>query len=160
MEDNELVLEPVKQEARVFEKIYLDLQDDEMQFSNPTFKDLYYTIIDTLNQDPDFPLESFINKVDTKNANEITTILMEDERYALANWQTKNIFPKEKDTTVSQLVSETILSLRCFLIEQKVSEFKQETLNNKAQVNREVLDEVKDYSGLKTLLSRKLNRVL
>lgn len=159
-EDNELVLEPVKQEARVFEKIYLDLQDDEMQFSNPTFKDLYYTIIDTLNQDPDFPLESFINTVDPKNANEITTILMEDERYALANWQTKNIFPKEKDTTIAQLVSETILSLRCFLIEQKVSEFKQETLNNKAEVNREVLEEVKDYSGLKMLLSRKLNRVL
>ncbi|WP_250434823.1 DNA primase [Hanstruepera flava] len=159
-EKNELILEPVKQEARVFEKIYLDLQDDEMQFSNPTFKDLYYTIIDTLNQDPDFPLESFINKVDPKNANEITTILMEDERYTLANWHSKNIFPKEKNQTIAQLVSETILSLRCFLIEQKVSEFKQETLENKAQVNREVLEEVKDYSGLKMLLSRKLNRVL
>ncbi|WP_223034829.1 DNA primase [Hanstruepera marina] len=159
-EKNELILEPVKQEARVFEKIYLDLQDDEMQFSNPTFKDLYYIIIDTLNQDPDFPLESFINKVDPKNANEITTILMEDERYTLANWESKNIFPKEKNQTIAQLVSETILSLRCFLIEQKVSEFKQETLENKTEVNREVLEEVKDYSGLKMLLSRKLNRVL
>lgn len=159
-DDSELVLEPVKQEARVFEKIYLDLQDDEMQFSNSTFRDLYYTIIDTLNQDPDYPLESFINTVDPENANEITTILMEDERYSLSNWHSKNIFPKEKDSTIAQLVSETILSLRCFLIEQKVSEFKQETLKNKAEVNREVLEEVKDYSGLKMLLSRKLNRVL
>lgn len=159
-DNNELVLEPVKQEARVFEKIFLDLQDDEMQFSNETFRVLYYTIIDTLNQNPDFPLEGFINTVDQKTASEITTILMEDERYVLANWESKNIFPKEKNKTIAQLVSETILSLRCFLIEQKVNEFKQETLNITNDGNRNVLEEVKDYSGLKMLLSRKLNRVL
>ena len=157
---SELVLEPLKQESRVFEKIYLDLQEDEMQFSNETFKALYYTIIDTLNQNPDYPLESFINTVDQNTASEITTILMEEERYTLADWHSKNIFPKEKSKTISQLVSETILSLRCFLIEQKVNEFKQETLKNAADVNRNVLEEVKDYSGLKMLLSRKLNRVL
>ena len=71
-----------------------------------------------------------------------------------------NIFPKEKITTVAQLVSETILSLRCFLIDQKVKEFQQETLKNKIDTNRNILEEVKDYSGLKMLLSRKLNRVL
>src|SRR5690606_30142538 len=41
----DLVLEPVKQTANVFEKVFLDLQDDEMEFSNPHFKTLYYTII-------------------------------------------------------------------------------------------------------------------
>ena len=93
-------------------------------------------------------------------ANEITTILMEDERYALDDWNRMNIFPKEKSHSIAQLVSETILSLRCFLIDQKVKEFQQETLQNKIDTNRNVLEEVKDYSGLKMLLSRKLNRVL
>ncbi|MGB1307600.1 MAG: DNA primase [Oceanihabitans sp.] len=157
---NELILEPVIHQARVFEKVYLDLQDDEMQFSNSQFKSLYYTIIDTLNQNPDFALEHFVNTLEPEMANEITSILMEDERYSLSNWESKNIFPKGKEQTIAQLVSETILSLRCFLIEQKVSEFKQETIENKTEVNRNILEEVKDYSSLKMLLSRKLNRVL
>ena len=157
---NELVLEPVKQQAKVFEKIYLDLQDDEMEFTNVQFKKLYYSIIDTLNQNPDFAIEQFVNTVEQEVATEISTILMEDERYSLSDWHSKNIFPKEKEQSIAQLVSETILNLRCFLIDQKVTEFMQETLANKSEVNRSVLEQVKDYSSLKMLLSRKLSRVL
>ncbi len=159
-EEGNLILEPITQEAKVFEKIYLDLQDDEMQFSNEQFKILYYNIVDTLNQDPGFPIENFVHTLDQSLAGEVTSILMEDERYSLSDWERKNIFPKNKQETISQLVSETILNLRCFLIEQKVNEFKQKTLEQKGEINREVLEEVKDYSGLKMLLSRKLNRVL
>tara|TARA_R110000868_G_scaffold8606_28_gene44388 strand:- start:802 stop:2760 length:1959 start_codon:yes stop_codon:yes gene_type:complete len=159
-EKGQLVLEPVINQAKVFEKIFLDLQDDEMEFSNEQFKSLYYTIIDTLNQNPDFQLKNFINVVDSEMANEISTILMEDERYSLDDWERMNIFPKEKTKNIAQLVSETILSLRCFLIDQKVIEFQQKTLQNKTEVNKNILEEVKDYSGLKMLLSRKLNRAL
>ncbi len=159
-EKNELILEPVKHQTKVFEKIYLDLQDDEMQFTNEQFKNLYYTIIDTLNQNPDFAIEQFVNTVEQDVANEISSILMEDERYSLSDWHSKNIYPKQKDQSVAQLVSETILSLRCFLIDQKVKEFMQQTLANRSEVNKNVLEEVKDYSSLKMLLSRKLNRVL
>ncbi len=155
-----LVLEPVVNEAKVFEKVFLDLQEDEMEFTNANFKTLYYTIIDKLNQNPDFELKNFINSVDSEMGNEISHILMEDERYTLDNWQRMNIYPKEKMHSVAQLVSETILSLRCFLIDQKVKEFQQETLHNKIDSNRNILEEVKDYSSLKMLLSRKLNRVL
>ncbi|WP_166963179.1 DNA primase [Yeosuana marina] len=155
-----LVLEPVINTAKVFEKIFLDLQEDEMEFTNPKFKTLYYTIIDTLNQNPEFQLKTFINTVDADMANEITTILMEDERYTLDDWERMQIFPKEKKHSVAQLVSETILSLRCFLIDQKVKEFQQKTVANKAEINKSILEEVKDYSGLKMLLSRKLNRAL
>ncbi len=156
----QLVLEPVINTAKVFEKVFLDLQEDEMEFSNTQFKSLYYTIIDTLNQNPDFQLKNFINTVDIEMANEITTILMEDERYNLDDWERMHIFPKGKSHSIAQLVSETILSLRCFLIDQKVKEFQQKTIENKAQVNKSILEEVKDYSGLKMLLSRKLNRAL
>ncbi len=156
----DLELEPVIQQARVFEKVYLDLQDDEMQFSNSQFKTLYYTIIERLNQDAVFELKNFINTVDANTANEITTILMEDERYTLDDWHRMDIFPKEKTHSIAQLVSETILNLRCFLIDQKVLEFQQKTLENRSEINRDILEEVKDYSGLKMLLSRKLSRVL
>ncbi|MBT8310734.1 MAG: DNA primase [Flavobacteriaceae bacterium] len=159
-EEGQLILEPVVHQAKVFEKIYMDLQDDEMEFTNENFRNLYYTIIDTLNQDPEFALKDFVNRVDQEMASNVTSILMNDERYQLHDWERKNIFPKEKDQTIGQLVSETILSLRCFLIEQKVGEYKKDTENNRNDVNKSVLDEVMNYSNLKMLLSRKLNRVL
>lgn len=158
-DEGDLELEPVVHQAKVFEKIYLDLQEDEMEFSNENFRELYYVLIDTLNQDPDFALESFVNKVEPHIANEITHILMNDERYNLHDWERKNIFPKSKTHSIGQLVSETILSLRCFLIDQKVSDFKQETINNPTN-SKSVLEDVMNYSNLKMLLSRKLNRVL
>jgi len=156
-DEGELVLEPETQTAKVFEKIYLDLQEDEMEFTNANFKTLYYSIVDALHQNQEFAIEGFINKVDTVISNEITSILMDDERYHLDNWNRKNIYPKDLD--VAQLVSETILSLRCFLIDQKVDEIKQETKTIKEN-NKSLLEEVRDYSNLKMLLSRKLNRVL
>ncbi|MEJ6791893.1 MAG: DNA primase [Lacinutrix sp.] len=155
-----LILEPEIHQTKVFEKVFLDLQDDEMEFSNEQFKNLYYKIIETLNLNPEFSSEHLINTVDAEVGNEITNILMEDERYELSDWESKNIFPKSKTESIAQLVSETILCLRCHLIDKKVLGFQQKTLENKNEVNRSILEEVKDYSGLKMLLSRKLNRVL
>ncbi|WP_452602050.1 DNA primase [Pontimicrobium sp. MEBiC06410] len=159
-DDGELVLEPVIHQAKVFEKVFLDLQDDEMEFSNPKFKNIYYKIIDILNQNPDFKLDNLINVIDQDMAHEVTSILMDDERYSLSDWERKNIFPKAKQETIAQLVSETILSLRCHLIDQKVIGFKEQTLERKNEVNRTILEEVIDYNKLKNLLSRKLKRVL
>lgn len=154
-----LILEPIIHKAKVFEKIYLDLQEDEMQFSNENFKTIYYLIIDYLNQNDTFIVENFIHEIDPKLAPFVSNILMNDERYRLHNWEKNNIFPKRKDVNIAQLVSETILSLRCFLIDQKVNEFKEAT-NESMTDNTVVLEDVLNYSNLKMLLSRKLNRVL
>ncbi|AUC74193.1 DNA primase [Olleya sp. Bg11-27] len=159
-EKGQLELEPIVQQSKVFEKVFLDLQEDEMEFLNPLFKDIYFAIIETLNQNPEFKIESIINTIHPDLASEITSILMEDERYELSDWERNNIFPKTKIDSVAQLVSETILTLRCFLIDQKVLNFQQQTLQNRTVVNRDILEEVKDYSGLKMLLARKLNRAL
>lgn len=154
-----LKLEPVINNAKVFEKIYLDLQEDEMQFSDPKFKSLYYTLIDTLHQETEFSTRDFMSKLDQDMASEVTTILMEDERYMLDDWERKHIIPKEKTESIAQLVSQTILSLRCFLIDKKVAEYQQETLTEKPN-SKVILEDVKDYLGLKMLLSRKLGKVV
>ena len=153
-----LALEPVIHEVKVFEKIFLDLQEDEMQFTNENFKTLYYTIIDSLSQTDDFIIESFVNHLDPALASDVTNILMNEERYNLHNWEKNNIFPKQKEVSIAQLVSETILTLRCFLIDRKVNEIKQETQDEVD--HRTLLEDVLNYSNLKMLLSRKLSRVL
>ncbi|WP_299110987.1 DNA primase [uncultured Winogradskyella sp.] len=155
----ELLLEPAIHEARVFEKIYLDLQEDEMMFSNVKFRELYYSIIDKLNQDENFSTKDFINQLDQESAGEVTSILMENEKYNLHDWERNQIIPKEKEHSVSQLVSQTILSLRCYLIDLKVAEYKNETLKDNAD-SRSIIEDVKDYVGLKMLLSRKLGKVI
>jgi DNA primase len=155
----ELILEPTIHETRVFEKIYLDLQEDEMQFSNNQFKTLYYSIIDKLNQDQNFSTKNFMNELDQESAGTVTSILMEDEKYNLHDWERNQIIPREKEHAVSQLVSQTILSLRCYLIDQKVAEYKNETLNENSD-SRSIIEDVKDYVGLKMLLSRKLGKVI
>ena len=153
-----LALEPVIHEVKVFEKIFLDLQEDEMQFTNENFKTLYYTIIDRLNQTDDFIIETFVNHLDPALASDVTNILMNEERYNLHNWEKNNIFPKQKDVSIAQLVSETILTLRCYLIDRKVDEIKQDTQDTID--HRALLEDVLNYSNLKMLLSRKLSRVL
>lgn len=158
-EDGDLDLEPVIHKAKVFEKIYLDLQEDEMQFSNPNFKSLYYTIIDTLHQEPDFSTKNFVNKLDPELASDVTTILMNDERYRLHDWQRNNIIPKDKKHSIAQLVTQTILTLRCYLIDKKVAEYQNDTLQADSNT-RSILEDVKDYVGLKMLLSRKLGKVV
>ncbi len=154
-----LKLEPIVNNSKVFEKIYLDLQEDEMQFSDPKFKSLYYTLIDTLHQELEFSMRDFINKLDQEMASEVTTILMEDERYNLHDWERNHIIPKEKAESIAQLVNQTILSLRCYLIDKKVAEYQQETLMEKPN-SKGILEDVKDYLGLKMLLSRKLGKVV
>ncbi len=156
----ELVLEPVIQEAKVFEKVFLDLQDDEMEFSNANFKAIYFTVIDALNQNPDFELKTFINSIDYDMGNEISNILMEDERYSLDDWERMEITTKGKNDTVSQLVSQTILCLRHHLIVKKVDALNEETRNSVNIQHRGILEEVMSYKKLDTLMSRKLGRVV
>ncbi|OBX25185.1 DNA primase [Gelidibacter algens] len=155
----DLKMEPVIHQAKVFEKIYLDLQEDEMQFSDEHFKNLYYIIIDALHQAEDFQLRDFINKLDQHMANEVTSILMNDERYRLHDWERNHIIPKNKKETIPQLVTQTILSLRCFLIDQKVVEYQADIIRPDAN-SMVIMEDVRDYLRLKTLLSKKLGKVV
>ena len=158
-DEGELKLEPVIHNAKVFEKIYLDLQEDEMQFSNENFKTLYYHIIETLNQSEEFSTKKFVNQLGQELAGDVTSILMNDERHQLHDWERNQIIPKEKKHSIAQLVTQTILTLRCFLIDKKVAEYKNETQLENSDL-RTILEDVKDYLGLKMLLSRKLGKVI
>ena len=99
-----------------------------------------------------------MNKLSENQQLEVTNIIMDNEKYFLHNWEKNNIYPKSKKNSLSQLTIETILNLRCFLIDKKVNGFKDKSLNK--NVNDSVLEDVVNYSNLKKLLSEKLNRVL
>ena len=73
----------------------------------------------------------------------------------------REIYVKDKNQTISQVVSETIFNLRRYLISMKINELAQEIKNLKDEsLKKETLKETLEYSTLKKLLSDKLNRVL
>ncbi|NND79125.1 MAG: DNA primase [Maribacter sp.] len=157
--DGDLILEPESLESKVYEKIYLDLQDDEIELTNPHFKTIYYKLIEDLNHKEDFTINTFIADLDQEMVAEISSILMEEEKYMLHNWESKDIYPKEKKIGVSQLVSETILTLRCYLIKRRMETLQHSTEESTGD-NSETLEEIMNYLQLNQLLNKKLNRVL
>ncbi|WP_282051415.1 DNA primase [Maribacter aquivivus] len=155
----DLVLEPELSEIKVYEKIYLDLQEDEIELANEDFRKMYARLIEALNEKEEFSITNFVNGLEQEMANQISSILMEEERYKLDDWERKEIFPKSKEIGVAQLVSETILTLRCFLIKKRMTTL-QNTTQDSATDHREVLEEIMNYIQLNKLLNKKLNRVL
>ena len=157
-ENGKLILSPIIRRVKVFEKIYMDLHEDEMEFSNENFRKIYYKIIECYNENKEISNDKILNALPRELEIEITNILMNDEKYMLHDWERNSIFPKAKNKSISQLVIETILNLRCFLIDKKLNEFKDKTSDNID--NKLVLEDVVNYSSLKTRLSKKLNRVI
>ncbi len=93
-------------------------------------------------------------------AQEVTDILMEDERVVLHNWEGQNIFPKSKNDTISQNVSETILTLRWYLVGKIIEELKSSLSSEADSDNTEPLSMVMDYNILVHSFSKKLGRVM
>ncbi|MBX2828348.1 MAG: DNA primase [Flavobacteriaceae bacterium] len=159
-EDGSINFKPEKVKSKVFEKVYLDLQEDEIEFANDSFKELYFDIINTLNQQQEIKMESFVNELPPKSAEAVTHILMDDEKYQLAAWDRKEIYVKLKEYSISQMVMETILNLRRHFVNMKINELAN-TISEKEEVERrDVMQDVQDYNTLRMVLSEKLRRVV
>ena len=155
-------LEEVKEMNRykVHQRIFLSLQEDEIELANPLFKSIYNDLIHYFNQNESFELDQYLSQLPSELSQEVTTILMNDERETLHNWEAKNIFVKGKDKTISQYVSETIVTLRWFLVNKIIDELKLSITKDSEIGNTETLSMVMDYLGLTNIFSKKLGRVI
>ena len=48
--------------SKVFEKIFLDLQQDEIEFAHPPFQKIYKKLIEIYNSQNEFLYDKFINE--------------------------------------------------------------------------------------------------
>ena len=156
----DIVYKPEKVESFVHEKIFLDLQSDEIEFDNDDFKILYNKLINEFQKKQNFDPKVFINSLPQNLSELVTSILIEDEIYQLHNWRSKNVIVKGKDRSISQLVTETILTLRTLLINKKVQDLSKLNDGADENFNKDSLEEIVNYYQLKSLLSKKLNRVI
>ena len=145
-------------EYKVFHRIYLSLQEDEVELANPLFRELFHDLINFYLQNDSFNLEQYLMRLQPEFAQEVTDILMEEERLVMHNWEGQNIFPKSKNDTISQNVSETILTLRWYLVGKIIDELKGSILPDAD--NTEPMTQIKDYNELTRAFSKKLGRVM
>ena len=157
-DENGKVLETKKEiRSKVFEKIYLDLQQDEIEFTHSPFKDIYNKLINGFHNGTTLSIENFINDLDSSSSKIVSDILINDEKYQLHDWERKNIYVKKIGSELSQLVNETILNMRRFLIDKKIIELQE---FQKEDNKNDILEQVMSYYKLKKILSAKLNRVV
>lgn len=145
---------------KVFNRVYLSLQEDEVAFTNPVFQMIFDNLWEFYNAQQDFELEKYLLHASPEIANAVTTILMQEEKENLHNWETKQIYVKQKNQTVSQYVTETILTLRWYLVNKIIDDLKNNIGNSQETDNQETLSMVIDYLGLTNLFSKKLGRVI
>ncbi len=159
-EEGEIEEVSEKKEYKVFQRIYLSLQEDEVELANPLFLGIYNQLIQFFLQNEVFNLEEYLMHLSPEFAQEVTNIIMENELNELSNWEGRNVFVKMKDVTTAQYVSETILSIRWYLVGQLVEELKQSLTKETESDNTEFLKTTMDYNGLINSFSKKLGRVL
>ncbi|HMI06773.1 MAG TPA: DNA primase [Flavobacterium sp.] len=155
-------VETVKEmkEYKVYQRIYLSLQEDEVELANPLFRDIYNDLINYFHQNETFSIEQYLMQLPPEFSPEVTDILMLEEQQTLHNWEGQQIIVKLKDQTISQYVSETILTMRWFLVDRIIEELKGEISSEVDADNTEPLSMAMDYYKLINTFSNKLGRVM
>lgn len=141
----------------VSKEIYLNLQEDEIEFTDAIFKKIYYEIIVQLNQDENISVNSLVNNPNTEISTFVTSILMDDEKHVLSDWASKEVAVKSKDKDLPKMVLDAIYNLRRVLIEQKITSLITDTENTERQ---QMLETIMNYTELKKLLCVRLNRIV
>ncbi|WP_313807981.1 DNA primase [Flavobacterium sp.] len=159
-EEGETVEAKEKNNYKVYQRIYLSLQEDEVELANPLFRAIYNDLINYFHQHETFELEQYLMRLEPELAQEVTHILMEEERDLLHNWEAQQIIVKQKNQTVSQYVSETILTLRWFLVDKIINELKGSLSAEPDADNSETLGMAMEYYKLINSFSSKLGRVM
>lgn len=152
-----------KVNQKIYEHIYLSLQEDEIELANPLFNTVYLGLITQYNQNHEFDKNQYVNNLQTEQASIVTDILMNDEKYQLHGWlDKKQVFVKEKDDfeILSRLVSETIITFREFLITQVNKELILQLHDENPTFSpQEIIVMINDYNKLKVNITRKIGRM-
>lgn len=159
-EEGDVLYIPDKREMKVHEKVFLDLQQDEVEFTNLIFQELYNSIMENFKNETSLITDSFIAKLEFEKAKIITDIFMEEEKYELHNWERKDVYVKAKKQSASQFLNETILNLRKLLIGRQINSLAQDINQKEEEEKLELLQTIQEYKKLEVVLSRKLETVV
>lgn len=159
-DEGEIEMASEIKEYKVYQRVFLSLQEDEVELANPLFRDIYNDLINYFHQNETFSIEQYLTQISPEFSPEVTDILMLEEQQSLHNWEGQQIIVKLKDQSIAQYVSETILTMRWFLVNRIIDELKAEISPEPEADNTEPLSMAMDYYKLINTFSKKLGRVM
>lgn len=158
-EAGEIIEEKETISIKVHQRIYLSLQEDEVELANPVFRSIYNDLIFFYNQDDSLNVDQYVMQLSEEHSKIVTDILMLEEKESLHNWEIKHIYVKSKHQNISQYVSETIISLREYLINKLILDLMQDYSSEDDNNLEELKSTINDYNKLKVSLTNKIGRI-
>ena len=156
-ETGEEKTQEVSQRVKVFEKLFLELQADEIELSTLEFKEIYTFFIEKYQAGLE-DISLIINELPVSMAAIIASFQAQEEQIRLHNWSKKGVEVKPKEEDLPYAINGIILNLRKLLIDKKIEELRQEitTLEDEGEDSSWAFQEVMDYNVLKSTISRRL----
>jgi DNA primase len=142
----------------VAQEIYLNLQDDEIEFTKDVFKSIYSILITQFNLNQNIDIKHFTNHENPLIAQLASDVVLEEDKYILSKWESRDIVVKPKESHISKQVTDIILNLRRVLIDEKIKTVMQSIKDKHPQ--KEQIEEVLNYTRLRKLVFDKLHRVV
>ena len=160
-ENGALKEKQVQQTLKVYEKVFLELQEDEIEFANPDFKQIYDQLMTMFQEDASYDVSRLANELPVELSAKVSDLEMEDEFRHLDNWLKRDIVAKEKDRDLNRIISDIILNIRLLLIMHLINNLAEKTRTEITDEERKsVMEEVIGYNQLKTILGKRLNVIV
>ena len=156
-ETGEEKVQEISQKAKVYEKLFLELQADEIELSTAEFKEIYTFFIDKYQHGLE-DISTIINELPVSMASIIATFQAQEEEIRLHNWGEKGVVVKPKEADLSYAINGIVLNLRKILIDKKIEELRAEIIQLEAEEGDPswAIQEVMEYNVLKNTISRRL----
>ena len=159
-EDGTLKEQQIQQTLKVYEKIFLELQEDEIELANPDFKQIYELMMGKLSENPNYDVNRIANELPIELSEKVSGMLLDDENNQLHDWSKRDIVPKAKDAHLDAIVSDIILNIRSLLVHHLIQSFTQQIAQANEEDKKEYLENVMNYIQLQKILAKRLNIVV
>jgi DNA primase len=159
-EDGSLKEQQVQQTLKVYEKIFLELQEDEIEFANPDFRQIYELLMAKLSENPDYDVNKIAAELPVALSEQVSDLLMEDENRQLNDWGRRDIIAKDKDAHIDAAIADIILNIRTLLVRHLITTTSEQLPNATDEERRELLENVMNYIQLQKILAKRLNVVV
>ena len=159
-EDGSLKEEQVQQTLKVYEKIFLELQEDEIELANLDFKQIYELLMSKLSENPNYDVNRIANELPIELSEKVSGMLLDDENNQLHDWSKRDIVPKAKDAHLETIVGDIILNIRSLLVHHLIQSLTQQMAQSNEEEKKELLENVMNYIQLQKLLAKRLNIVV
>lgn len=159
-EDGTLKEQQIQQTLKVYEKIFLELQEDEIELANPDFKQIYELLMGKLSENPNYDVNRIANELPIELSEKVSGMLLDDDSNQLHDWSKRDIVPKAKDAHLETIVGDIILNIRSLLVHHLIQSLTQQMAQANEEEKKELLENVMNYIQLQKLLAKRLNIVV